>query len=72
MSERVPGPVDAQPSEDLEALFHLPRPTAWPAVMAAGICMFMAGIITNLAFSVAGIIIFAIALVGWIREFRHV
>ncbi len=39
--------------------------------MAAGITMVMAGLITSLAFSVAGIVVFAIALAGWIRELRR-
>jgi len=43
----------------------------WPAIMAAGITMAMAGIILSLAFSVGGVIVFFIALFGWISELRH-
>lgn len=43
----------------------------WPAIMAAGVTMVMAGIITSLAFTIAGIVVFAIALAGWIGELRH-
>ncbi len=63
-------PVQRQPTEHGPTI-HLPRPTIWPAVMAAGITMVMAGLITSLAFSVAGIVVFAIALTGWIRELRR-
>lgn len=52
--------------------FHLPRPTYWPAVMAAGITMFMAGVIISPWFSVVGLVVFAIALAGWIGELRRV
>ncbi len=50
---------------------HLPRPTMWPAVMAAGISMLVAGLILNMFFSLAGVIVFAIALGGWIGDLRN-
>lgn len=50
---------------------HLPSPTIWPAVMAAGVALAMAGILLSLAFTVAGIVVFFIALGGWIQELRH-
>ncbi|MGH2461444.1 MAG: hypothetical protein ACRDIY_21520 [Chloroflexota bacterium] len=63
-------PADHQPDEPAPTI-HLPRPTAWPAVMAAGITMVMAGIITSVFFSLVGIVVFAIALAGWIGELRR-
>lgn len=50
---------------------HLPRPTMWPSVMAAGITMIAAGLILSLFFSLAGAIVFAIALGGWIGDLRN-
>jgi hypothetical protein len=50
---------------------HLPRPTPWPMVMAWGVTMVFGGIATNVVFSVAGIFVFAVALIGWIRELMH-
>ena len=68
-------PIANQPahhqSDEHAQTIHLPRPTAWPAVMAVGITMIMAGIITSPFFSLAGIVVFAIALAGWIRELRR-
>lgn len=65
-------PITTQPAGSPGAeTIHLPRPTMWPAVMALGITMFMAGLITNLAFTLAGLIVFLIALAGWIAELRH-
>ncbi len=50
---------------------HLPRPTMWPAVMAAGITLLMAGLLLSLLFSLAGLLLFALALAGWIGELTH-
>lgn len=60
-------PARSQPNDGV----HLPRPTVWPAVMALGITLVMAGILLNLAFSVAGLVIFFLALAGWIGELQN-
>jgi len=39
--------------------------------MAAGITLILAGILLSLAFSVAGLIVFAMALAGWIGDLLH-
>ncbi len=49
----------------------LPRPTYWPVVMAAGIVFMTWGIATTLAISAIGLALFALALGGWIGEWRH-
>jgi hypothetical protein len=71
VSEESTNQTDHQPSSATSQEIHLPRPTMWPAIMAAGITMAMAGIILSLAFSVGGVIVFFIALFGWISELRH-
>ncbi len=50
---------------------HLPRPTVWPAGMALGVALAMAGVVLTPAFTVAGLVAFAIALGGWIGELRR-
>jgi len=50
---------------------HLPRPTIWPVVMAGGIVLGLSGLVLTLYFTLAGLIVFAIALAGWIRELRR-
>jgi hypothetical protein len=50
---------------------HLPRPTYWPLALAFGIVLIMFGIVTTFAISGVGLIIFAVALGGWIGELRH-
>jgi hypothetical protein len=47
---------------------HLPRPTVWPAALAAGISLILSGSVFGLAFSIAGLVVVAISIAGWIRE----
>ena len=63
-SELRPGWNRAQPE-------HVPGPTYWPIVMALGITVIGWGIITTYILSAIGMILFAIALAGWIGELRH-
>ena len=50
---------------------HLPRPTYWPVVLAAGVVFLAWGIVTTIAISVIGLLLLALALGGWIGELRH-
>jgi hypothetical protein len=54
----------APPAETL----HLPAPTAWPMVLALGITLAFAGLITYATLSAVGIVLTLIAGVGWWRE----
>src|SRR2546422_8700020 len=54
----------AQAPERIE----LPAPTAWPMVVALGITLAFAGLITHAAVSVVGIALALIGAVGWWRE----
>ncbi len=49
----------------------VPRPTYWPAVLALGSVLMMLGIVTTWVISVTGLVLFILALVGWIGEMRH-
>src|SRR6266545_3524397 len=46
----------------------LPRPTAWPMVMAFGITLLFAGFVTSLAVSAVGTVLLLAGAVGWFRE----
>jgi hypothetical protein len=50
---------------------HLPRPTYWPVVLSFAIVLLAWGIVTTLAITVIGLVIFALGLGGWIGELRH-
>ena len=54
----------AQPPERID----LPAPTAWPMVVALGITLAFAGLVTHAAVSVVGIALALIGAVGWWRE----
>lgn len=47
---------------------HLPAPTAWPIVLAFGVTLGAAGLVTNGAISVLGIILALAGAVGWFRQ----
>jgi Cytochrome c oxidase subunit IV len=46
-------------------------PSIWPAVLSAGLALGAFGVPTSPWFSVAGLLLTALALVGWIGEVRH-
>jgi hypothetical protein len=47
---------------------HLPAPTGWPVVLALGITLMFAGLVTNVAVSVMGLMLSVPAAVGWFRN----
>ena len=47
---------------------ELPAPTAWPMVVALGITLGFAGLITHAAVSITGIALALIGGIGWYRE----
>ena len=50
----------------------LPAPTAWPFVMAFGVALLAAGLVTTLSVSLTGAVLTLAAAVGWFRElFPH-
>lgn len=50
---------------------HLPAPSIWPAVLGAAITLLAFGVVTHVAFSLAGVALLALALAGWIGDLRH-
>jgi len=46
----------------------LPAPTAWPVVLAFGITMLVAGLVTSASLGILGAIATVIASVGWFRD----
>lgn len=47
---------------------HLPAPTAWPIVMAFGVTLLFAGLVTNPAISILGAVLTVAGAVGWFRQ----
>lgn len=50
---------------------HVPRPTYWPLVLAFGLTFFFWGFISTWIISAIGLVVFGVALTGWIGELRH-
>jgi hypothetical protein len=47
---------------------RLPAPTAWPVVLAFGVTLLFAGLVTSQSVTVVGGVLAALAAVGWFRE----
>src|SRR5208337_4466404 len=54
--------------ENTDKLIEVPATTAWPMIMALGLTLAFAGLVTNVAVSMVGLILFAAGAVGWFRE----
>jgi len=50
---------------------HMPAPSIWPVLVAAGVTFLMFGILSHWAFSVLGAVLLFGALARWIGEMRH-
>src|SRR5271165_1774970 len=46
----------------------LPAPTAWPFVMALGVSLIFAGLLTNASLSVLGTVLYIAGAAGWFRQ----
>ena len=61
-------PNAAPPSNRTAIEIELPAPTAWPIVLAAGVTLMFAGLLTAAPVSVLGVVLAAAGCVGWFRE----
>jgi hypothetical protein len=57
-------PHDTHPEEGV----FLPAPTAWPLVLAFGLTLVFAGLLTTMSVSLLGAIFSAVGCVGWFRQ----
>jgi hypothetical protein len=58
----------SNPSAPHGETIHLPAPTAWPIVLALGITLVLAGVVTNGVISILGGVFAIAGCVGWFRE----
>jgi hypothetical protein len=47
---------------------HLPAPTQWPLIMAVGLTLLFAGLVTNMMISALGVVMTVAGAVGWFRQ----
>ena len=55
-------------SEDAPNTIEVPAPTAWPLVLAFGITLLFAGLVTSEAISVLGAVASVAGAIGWFRD----
>jgi len=60
-------PVTTSPRPDA-AEIELPAPTAWPLVLAVGLALTWAGLLTTVSLSALGLVLAVAGCVGWFRE----
>lgn len=60
--------IDTENSHASSHAIHMPAPTAWPIVLALGITLLFAGLVTHWAISVLGLVLMVRSAVGWFRE----
>jgi len=59
---------DTKVSESRSGVIHLPAPTAWPFLLALGITLIAASLVTNMAVGALGLFLAIISAVGWFRD----
>jgi hypothetical protein len=57
-------PAEASPPESV----RLPEPTSWPIVLAFGVTLLFAGLVTSASVSLLGAILVTAGCVGWFRD----
>ncbi len=60
--------MEKQQTNATSHIVHLPAPTAWPIVLALGITLLFAGLVTYWAVSLLGFVLMVRSSVGWFRE----
>ena len=60
--------VDGNNRENEQTLIAMPAPTAWPMIMAFGLTLCFAGLVTSMAVAVVGVIFTIAGIVGWFGE----
>ncbi len=63
-----PEPEAQRPTAGAAETIHMPSPTVWPLVLAFGLTLVAAGLVTTLFVSVVGLALGVMGGVGWFRE----
>jgi hypothetical protein len=63
-----PAESRSQTPEVTRSTIHMPAPTAWPIVLAFGMTLLLAGLVTTTAVSMLGAILAVAASIGWFRD----
>ena len=68
MEPRDPNLAETRHGETRSGAIHLPAPTAWPFLLALGITLISASLVTNMAIGALGLLLFIVSVLGWFRN----
>jgi len=68
MEPRDPTIGEGRNAEMQAGAIHLPAPTAWPFLMALGVTLISASLVTNLWIGALGLVLFIVSAVGWFHQ----
>ena len=68
MEPREPGIAATRPGQTHAGAIHLPAPTAWPFLLALGVTLMFAALVTNLVIGALGLLLSIVGAVGWFRD----
>src|SRR6202158_3054834 len=60
--------LQTETRESASAAIDVPAPTAWPIVLAFGVALLFAGLVTSASLSILGAILAVSGCVGWFRD----
>ena len=60
--------VELNPRTQKDGLIAMPAPTAWPMVLALGLALSIAGMVTSPYVTAVGVVLFLLAGHGWFRQ----
>ena len=67
--ERLPAAPEApEVRAPAEGAFHLPKPSAWPLVLAVGVTLSLLATVVHFALAAVGVPLVAISLAAWVRD----
>jgi len=64
-------PTNLPPGWTLPNPDEIPLPTYWPVVLGVGIVLMAFGVVTTFLVSLIGLILFLIALFGWLGDIQN-
>ncbi len=64
----VPTGSPGEAPEVRRGTINLPAPTAWPVILAFGVSLLLAGLVTSSSVSILGAILAVAGCIGWFRE----
>lgn len=68
MDHREPTIAETRHLESHSGTIHLPAPTAWPFLLALGLTLLSASLVTNMAIGALGLLLIVFGVVGWFRQ----